>query len=535
MRVKAVSGPLAVQAIAGSYAVTLGFDHDRAAMDGVHGFAVERLDHTEGKRAWLSNRIRYAGVSSWGSNWNPFQTFSWGDYRAKPEHSYTYLVHAMGGTPGQELQPRSSVSLQVATEPPDAHGIWFNRGAFASQAYAERFKNLPPDQVPNREAWKWLSRGLEEAILGFIGQANQSGWELHASFYEFRHAPVLEAFGVAAAAGAQVQLIVDDTPENHDAVAAAGIDHLVVTWRKRAVIPHNKFVVASRHGVALAVWTGSTNITENGIFGQSNVGHRVTDTPTADRYLDYWAQLKADPTHGVLVKWVDANSAVPDTWPVGTTVIFSPHSALTALERYANLFGAATGLACGTFPFKLDSRFADLLPGDHEAVRWLLFEDPKVAGGAAAGVTDADTVIAAGAFLPEGGLSGFAGELKNPLSHNVEYIHSKYLLIDPLGDDPIVVTGSANFSNASTNKNDENMLIIRGNPAVADVYFSEFFRLFNHYRFRYSLGLKPSDPTPGPETGTEAPRTLDDANGWWAKHYDEPARAKQRKLLAGTL
>ena len=37
------------------------------------------------------------------------------------------------------------------------------------------------------------------------------------------------------------------------------------------------------------------------------------------------------------------------------------------------------------------------------------------------------------------------------LNTHVSYIHSKFLLRDPLGADPIVVTGSANFSEASTN------------------------------------------------------------------------------------
>src|SRR6185369_8089308 len=70
------------------------------------------------------------------------------------------------------------------------------------------------------------------------------------------------------------------------------------------------------------------------------------------------------------------------------------------------------------------------------------------------------------------------------LNQHVAYIHSKFLLMDPLGDDPIVVTGSANFSKASTNDNDENMLVIRGNQRVADIYFTEFNRLFYHYYFR---------------------------------------------------
>ena len=70
------------------------------------------------------------------------------------------------------------------------------------------------------------------------------------------------------------------------------------------------------------------------------------------------------------------------------------------------------------------------------------------------------------------------------LNHHVSYIHSKFLLMDPLGADPVVVTGSANFSRASTTDNDENMLIIRHDRRVADIYFTEFNRLFNHYYFR---------------------------------------------------
>lgn len=47
-----------------------------------------------------------------------------------------------------------------------------------------------------------------------------------------------------------------------------------------------------------------------------------------------------------------------------------------------------------------------------------------------------------------------------------------------------MITGSANFSDASTKTNDENMLLIRGDTRVADLSLSEFMRLFNHFQFR---------------------------------------------------
>ena len=57
--------------------------------------------------------------------------------------------------------------------------------------------------------------------------------------------------------------------------------------------------------------------------------------------------------------------------------------------------------------------------------------------------------------------------------------------MDPLGDDPVVVTGTANFSKASQVGNDENMLVIRDNKRVADIYFGEFMRIFDHLYSRY--------------------------------------------------
>jgi phosphatidylserine/phosphatidylglycerophosphate/cardiolipin synthase-like enzyme len=75
------------------------------------------------------------------------------------------------------------------------------------------------------------------------------------------------------------------------------------------------------------------------------------------------------------------------------------------------------------------------------------------------------------------------------------------MLVDPLGDDPLVVTGSANFSNPSQRINDENMLVIRGDRRVADIYFGEYMRIFEHHYARYIVkklrSLDNSDPDAG--------------------------------------
>jgi phosphatidylserine/phosphatidylglycerophosphate/cardiolipin synthase-like enzyme len=88
--------------------------------------------------------------------------------------------------------------------------------------------------------------------------------------------------------------------------------------------------------------------------------------------------------------------------------------------------------------------------------------------------------------------------IKIKLNQFVSYIHLKFILKDPLGSDPIMVTGSANFSNASTRENDENMLIIRGDRRVAYIYFTEFNRLWGHYYYRSVVEqTKKTEPPPG--------------------------------------
>ena len=58
-------------------------------------------------------------------------------------------------------------------------------------------------------------------------------------------------------------------------------------------------------------------------------------------------------------------------------------------------------------------------------------------------------------------------------------MHSKIIAVDPFGSDPILVTGSANFSNNSTLTDNSNSLIIRGDTAIMDIYATEFVECFS--------------------------------------------------------
>jgi len=473
---------------------------------------------------------------------HPIQSLVWDDFTGKPGRSYTYRFHPLAGTPKNLDRSRPVVEIDVETEPlhGGAHDVFFNRGVASSQRYARRFGNLRPDQQPTerkrREALAWLSRDLDEAMLRFIRSA-RPGNAIRGCFYEFTYRPVLDELKKAIDQGVDVKLVVDLKVNEHtsnerqpdgttkpvfhasdprlrnlEAIRAAGIPDSAIVPResRRSSIAHNKFMVLLT-GAALRptqVWTGSTNLTDGGVHGQANVGHWIRDRAVARSFLDYWNLLEQDPggrpedsastvrsRNAEFYDDVATLTPVPalDAIPRGTTPVFSPRTGLAPLELYVELASKASSLACMTFAFSVPAPFKAALAQNTTAgpLCFLLLEKedrpnsrsttPFVRLRAAQNVYQAS---GSEISTPLGQWVVETDNRKLGLNSHVAFMHCKFLLRDPLGPDPIVVTGSANFSEASTTGNDENMVIVRGDRRVADIYFTEFNRLFNHYYFR---------------------------------------------------
>jgi hypothetical protein len=160
-----------------------------------------------------------------------------------------------------------------------------NRGVIGSQAYAREFENAAPDpNSPTSREIKWLSRGLFEGLMSFIALAEDHRYRLRAALYEFHYQPVANAFAKQVEAGADVKIVYDDESDykfdNRITIANAGLAaaNAVIPRTVSEGIRHNKFIVLVKNNKAIAVWTGSTNISAGGIFGHSNVGHASDDT-----------------------------------------------------------------------------------------------------------------------------------------------------------------------------------------------------------------------------------------------------------------
>ena len=134
--------------------------------------------------------------------------------------------------------------------------------------------------------------------------------------------------------------------------------------------------------------------------------------------------------------------------------------------------------------------------------------------------------FAIGSKLTRSRFDRWLAERNSGLNRNVRFIHNKFMLIDPLSSSPVVIAGSANFSKASCINNDENMLVVRDNKRVADIYLGEFMRLFSHHAFREFLESNDASSL------AVSPEHLSTGD-WWRGYYGDTARSRQREFFAG--
>ena len=226
--------------------------------------------------------------------------------------------------------------------------------------------------------------------------------------------------------------------------------------------------------------------------------------------------------------------------------MFSPRTDLGALDWYAQIAGAAVDGLFMTFAFGMHEKFKDVYRRDDSVLRMALLEkegnNPNTIEQDKKDIqairNRPNVVLAIGNRIVTNSFDRWLAELSKINPHvNVYWVHTKYMLVDPLGPSPTVVVGSANFSKASTDTNDENMLVIRGDTRIADIYFGEYLRLYTHYAFREAVKWFVEKQKLG--TAEEwQPQYLVDDDSWMTSYFDpadRTARYARRHYFAGPM
>jgi hypothetical protein len=228
---------------------------------------------------------------------------------------------------------------------------------------------------------------------------------------------------------------------------------------------------------------------------------------------------------------IPADSIVP---------LFSPRPKSELLKWYGKRMLDAAGCVAFTAAFGVTQALVEPLAKQRDILRFILMEKPPSDAVKAKLKKDSHVILSYG--TPLGQMYRFKnGEpvarekikefaldkwllKEDHFRHEgfVFFVHSKFLLIDPLSDDPLVCTGSANFSPDSLLQNDENMLLIRGNTRVADIYITEYDRLFRHFYFRDVANEVEAK-------GGEAKGVFLDETSAWTDSYFKPDLFKTRR------
>lgn len=118
----------------------------------------------------------------------------------------------------------------------------------------------------------------------------------------------------------------------------------------------------------------------------------------------------------------------------------------------------------------------------------------------------ATEIVQAAALKPGDLVGAFQAEL---LSAGNAIIHDKIVVIDPLSDNPVVAFGSHNLGYKASYGNDENLLIVQGNQALALAYAVHVLDIYDHYRFRAEQqehSTSAGDATPAPAARSKKSR-----------------------------
>lgn len=528
------------------------------------GFAIHRTlkRAADGQTVsgYIHNRVGFAGEPKEphetrpSTEW-PFQRYTWTDHGVSAGDVVSYRIApviAKGG--GLAVDEDAKVEVGPLKVTPKGGGnaeAHFNRGIILSQFVARQLgpgwdksslvklkKELGDAENELRD---FLAGDLGARLLALLDEAKEKGWHVYAALYELHDE---ELIGKLVALGKRAHVVLSNgsskkkgTDGNKEArKALKGKVDLTdrMLWSKG--LGHNKFVVFEPEpNKPLHVWTGSMNWAPTGMCTQINNGLLVEQRMLAQVFKDHWKLLRSDKPPHFGDTLLDSNDKVKQG---GTSGLGKWSVWFTRTREGADL-----------------EDVSDLINGAKDAILFLMFEpgksgllqvvqarlspasktfDPNlyihgvvntISGAAGKENVEVDLVRRGGAepfnlkvIQPEGvkgGLAGWAAEVTRQdfvlgkggvIGHAI--IHSKVIVIDPFTQG-IVVTGSHNFSATASGKNDENLLIFRGNRPLAERYAVNVMGVYQHYRWRSYLqecmrkkiepwdGLKKSDKWQG--------------------------------------
>lgn len=293
--------------------------------------------------------------------------------------------------------------------------------------------------------------GIDAELAALIDSAEQN---VDLAAYALDLDSVTDALVAAHGRGVQVRVVTDESNAAEAAILRLREARIPVVARPEGAwgIMHHKFVVVD----GAWLWTGSMNLTANGVYRNNNNAVLIASRLLAESYSREFEEMfsgRFGPSSPADTPYPDVEIQTNGS-AVRVHVCFSPED------------GAADPIL-------------QALSTARSSVRFLAYQFTSDAlaqaliGLAADGVQVEGVVEARSAFdsysqttrLREGGVAVLT-------DGNPYLMHHKVFIID----DHIVILGSYNFTASAEDSNDENVLII-DDPAVATAFLAEYERI----------------------------------------------------------
>ena len=405
-------------------------------------------------------------------------------YGPTPQTFKTNVANGTGGTTSHSISLSGLVAGEIVWV--EAFSVTGNDTAKSSvRPYAtisnssgamKAYFNTPVDVTVSKGVDAiYLPLTIDDTLIKYINRAQQT---IDFTIYNFNNqgiSNISNALKAAADRGVRVRVIGCGTTANLgiDELANSAVNILIGPDNThRAGIMHNKFIVfdaqSTNPNVPL-VWTGSTNFTDGQINLDANNVVIIQDQSLARSY-----QIEFEEMWGSTGAIADATKAHFGSTKKNNT----PHEFVIDGKRVESYFSPTDGVNARIVQV-INTADKDL------SIATMLITRTEMADAIATRKTAGVAVnVITNAF-------GNNSSVVNPIlsnslgTHNTSdevsagILHHKYMVVDQNApaSDPMVLTGSHNWSAAADNENDENTLVIH-DATIANIYYQNFAQRF---------------------------------------------------------
>ena len=289
---------------------------------------------------------------------------------------------------------------------------------------------------------------LEKRLVAKLTNAAE---RIDTALYHLNSVPIADALIEAYRRGVQVRVVTETDNIDEKAIERLRETGIPVAddGDDDSYMHHKFFVIDERY-----VWTGSYNTTYNGAHRNNNNVIFIDSVPLAynftQEFRELFRQIRSEKSSG-------ASAVHPKvTLDDGTQIFtyFSPdNDILSSLLK--EIGSAKKSIHFMAFSFTQDALGKAMLDSHESGIEVRgVFEKRQVSK-----YSEYEPMKAAGLPVIQ--------------DRNNRAMHHKVIIID----EEIVVTGSYNFSRNAEERNSENLLIIKGNPNIAQAYLGEFNRV----------------------------------------------------------